>query len=153
MLKWHVCITRFSKIGKIRLFFSMLLQRSGWLKKIVHGRWREEEWADDGIGSTLSLPRSFRNPTLPSNFDKLGAATRCCDTNRNKYLRVSLTPVRDYTRLSARARSAHANSCPSNIESSVDRISSWICDRDQSFTKIGLAILFYLLFRINVFVW
>lgn len=52
MLKWHVCITRFSKIGKIRLFFSMLLQRSGWLKKIVHGRWREEEWADDGIGST-----------------------------------------------------------------------------------------------------
>lgn len=149
MLKWHVCITRFSKIGKIRLFFSMLLQRSGWLKKIVHGRWREEEWADDGIGSTPS----FRNPTLPSNFDKLGAATRCCDTNRNKYLRVSLTPVRDYTRLSARARSAHANSCPSNIESSVDRISSWICDRDQSFTKIGLAILFYLLFRINVFVW
>lgn len=153
MLKSHVCITRFSKIGKIRLFFSMLLQRSGWLKKIVHRRWREEEWADDGIGSTPSLPRSFRNPTLPSNFDKLGAATRCCDTNRNKYLRVSLTPVRDYTRLSARARSAHANSCPSNIESSVDRISSWICDRDQSFTKIGLAILFYLLFRINVFVW
>lgn len=153
MLKSHVCITRFSKIGKIRLFFSMLLQRSGWLKKIVHGRWREEEWADDGIGSTPSLPRSFRNPTLPSNFDKLDAATRCCDTNRNKYLRVSLTPVRDYTRLSARARSAHANSCPSNIESSVDRISSWICDRDQSFTKIGLAILFYLLFRINVFVW
>lgn len=152
MFKWHVCITRFSKIGKIRLFFSMLLQRSGWLKKIVHGRWREEEWADDGIGSTPSLRRSFRNPTLPSNFDKLGAATRCCDTNRNKYLRVSLTPVRDYTRLS-RARSAHANSCPSNIESSVDRISSWICDRDQSFTKIGLAILFYLLFRINVFVW
>lgn len=148
MLKWHVCITRFSKIGKIRLFFSMLLQRSGSLKKIVHGRWREEEWADDGIGSTPSLPRSFRNPSLPSNFDKLGAATRCCDTNRNKYLRVSLTPVRDYTRLSARARSAHAN-----IESSVDRISSWICDRDQSFTKIGLAILFYLLFRINVFVW
>lgn len=153
MLKWHVCITRFSKIGKIRLFFSMLLQRTGSLKKIVHGRWREKEWADDGIGSTPCLPRSFRNPTLPSNFDKLGAATRCCDTNRNKYLRVSLTPVRDYTRLSARARSAHANSCPSNIESSVDRISSWICDRDQSFTKIGLAILFYLLFRINVFVW
>lgn len=153
MTRLYNAIFEMFKIGKTRLFFSMLLQRSGWLKKIVHGRWREEEWADDGIGSTPSLPRSFRNPTLPSNFDKLGAATRCCDTNRNKYLRVSLTPVRDYTRLSARARSAHANSCPSNIESSVDRISSWICDRDQSFTKIGLAILFYLLFRINVFVW
>lgn len=153
MTRLYNAIFEMFKIGKTRLFFSMLLQRSGSLKKIVHGRWREEEWADDGIGSTPSLPRSFRNPTLPSNFDKLGAATRCCDTNRNKYLRVSLTPVRDYTRLSARARSAHANSCPSNIESSVDRISSWICDRDQSFTKIGLAILFYLLFRINVFVW
>lgn len=153
MTRLYNAIFEMFKIGKTRLFFSMLLQRSGWLKKIVHGRWREEEWADDGIGSTPSLRRSFRNPTLPSNFDKLGAATRCCDTNRNKYLRVSLTPVRDYTRLSARARSAHANSCPSNIESSVDRISSWICDRDQSFTKIGLAILFYLLFRINVFVW
>lgn len=153
MTRLYNAIFEMFKIGKTRLFFSMLLQRSGWLKKIVHGRWREEEWADDGIGSTPSLPRSFRNPSLPSNFDKLGAATRCCDTNRNKYLRVSLTPVRDYTRLSARARSAHANSCPSNIESSVDRISSWICDRDQSFTKIGLAILFYLLFRINVFVW
>lgn len=153
MTRLYNAIFEMFKIGKTRLFFSMLLQRSGWLKKIVHGRWREEEWADDGIGSTPSLPRSFRNPTLPSNFDKLGAATRCCDTNRNKYLRVSLTPVQDYTRLSARARSAHANSCPSNIESSVDRIFSWICDRDQSFTKIGLAILFYLLFRINVFVW
>lgn len=153
MTRLYNAIFEMFKIGKTRLFFSMLLQRSGWLKKIVHGRWREEKWADDGIGSTPSLRPSFRNPSLPSNFDKLGAATRCCDTNRNKYLRVSLTPVRDYTRLSARARSAHANSCPSNIESSVDRISSWICDRDQSFTKIGLAILFYLLFRINVFVW
>lgn len=38
MTRLYNAIFEMFKIGKIRLFFSMLLQRSGWLKKIIHGR-------------------------------------------------------------------------------------------------------------------